>query len=112
MRNRQSVRCTMTGEIILRRSTIANYRVAVRDVSRHGCRVSVADVPKLDEQVMIRFEGLEPLPATVCWVRAFDIGVEFARPIHPAVFDHLMPQFNGHCPTATFDHGASGPLTS
>ncbi|MCW3796851.1 PilZ domain-containing protein [Sphingomonas sp. BN140010] len=101
MRKRQSIRCSLKGEIILRRSAVAHYLVEVRDVSRHGCRVAVADVPKLDEQVMIRFEGLEPLPATVCWVRAFDVGVEFARPIHPAVFDHLTRQFGARCPDAS-----------
>ena len=60
--------------------------------------VAEADVPGLDEQVLIRFEGLEPLPATVCWVRGFDVGLEFGRAIHPAVFDHLMGRLGAKCP--------------
>lgn len=98
MRHRQSVRCTLDGEIVLRRSAAAHYRVQVRDVSRHGCRVAVADVPALDEQVLIRFDGLEPLPATVCWVSGFDVGLEFGRAIHPAVFEHLMARLGAECP--------------
>jgi len=46
--------------------------------------------PKLDETVWVKIDGLESLEALVCWVNGFEAGVEFVRPIHPAVFDFLI----------------------
>ena len=44
----------------------------------------------LDEIVWVKFEGLEALEAMVCWVDGFAAGLEFQRPVHPAVFDVLL----------------------
>lgn len=46
--------------------------------------------PNLDEIVWVKFEGLEALEAMVCWVRGFEVGLEFEKPIHSAVFDLLL----------------------
>ena len=40
----------------------------------------------------------EPLPATVCWVSGFDVGLEFGRAIPPAVFENLMARLGAECP--------------
>lgn len=48
--------------------------------------------PKLDELVWVKIDGLQSLEAMVCWIRGFEIGLEFERPIHPAVFEMLVKQ--------------------
>ena len=38
----------------------------------------------------MKFDGLQPLEAEVCWIEGFNAGVNFVQPIHPAVFDRLV----------------------
>lgn len=87
---RQSARISIQGEVQLRRSGQNNYVVNVFDISREGCRIEFVERPRLDETVWVKFQGLEALEATVCWVEGFSAGAEFVRPIHPAVFDLLV----------------------
>ena len=46
--------------------------------------------PRLDDRVWVKFDGLEALEGRVCWVDGFTGGVEFEKPIHPAVFETLI----------------------
>lgn len=87
---RQASRVSLAGEVSLRRAGQMQYQVSVFDVSEHGCKVEFVEKPRLDEHVWLKFDGLEALEATVCWVDGFAVGLEFARPIHPAVFDLLI----------------------
>ncbi|NUT00189.1 MAG: hypothetical protein HOP96_04365 [Sphingomonas sp.] len=80
----------LQAEVQLRRSGHHHYRVNVHDVSPEGCRLEFVERPRLDETVWIKFEGLEAIASSVCWVRGFDAGVEFLRPIYSAVFDALV----------------------
>jgi hypothetical protein len=45
---------------------------------------------RLGEGVWIKFEGIEPQHATVFWVEPPAAGLQFDRPMHPAVFDSLI----------------------
>jgi hypothetical protein len=90
MSERRSDRVSLTGVVSLRRSGQLNYRVRVFDASLHGCRVEFVERPKLDEQLWVKFDGLQPVEAEVCWVDGFAAGLNFVRPIHPAVFDALI----------------------
>ena len=87
---RRSPRVAVDAEVVLRRPGQSNYRVRVHDLSCHGCKIEFVERPRMDERAWIRFEGLEPLDALVCWVDGFVAGVEFDRPIHPAVFEMLL----------------------
>lgn len=87
---RKSDRVVVNAEVILRRVGQNNYRVRVYDTSRHGCKIEFVERPRLDQRAWVKFEGLEALEALVCWVDGFVAGVEFERPIHPAVFDLLV----------------------
>jgi len=87
---RRSARVRIDGEVQLRRSGQHNYLVQVFDLSREGCKIEFVERPRLDETVWVKFEGLEPVEATVCWIEGLSIGVEFLRPIHPAVFELLV----------------------
>jgi hypothetical protein len=92
---RRSERVSLDALVCLRRSGQLNYRVRVFDASLHGCRVEFVDRPKLDEQLWVRFDGLQPIEAEVCWMQGFTAGVNFIQPIHPAVFESLMARLTG-----------------
>lgn len=87
---RKSARVALDAEVTLRRPGRMNYRVKIKDASPHGCRIEFVERPALAERAWVKFEGLEPLEVTVCWVKDFAAGVQFTRPMHPAVFDGLM----------------------
>lgn len=87
---RKSLRVTLDAEVSFRRSGKLTYKVRVFDASRHGCKVEFIERPTLSERAWIKFDGLEPLEAMVCWVNGFATGVRFEKPIHPAVFDGLV----------------------
>lgn len=91
---RRSARVRIQGEVQLRRSGQHNYVVHIFDLSREGCRIEFVERPRLDEIVWIKFDDLEALEATVCWVEGFCVGVEFVRPIYPAVFELLVERVN------------------
>jgi hypothetical protein len=87
---RKSVRIGLSAEIKLRRAGHQRYCVKILDVSQHGCKAEFVERPRLDELVWVKFEGLDALKAFVCWVRGFEVGLEFENPIHPAVFEMLV----------------------
>ena len=87
---RRSERVALNANVSLRRSGQLNYRVRVYDASLHGCRVEFVERPAIEEQLWVRFDGLQPLGAEVCWIDGFIAGVNFVQPIHPAVFDRLV----------------------
>lgn len=91
---RKGVRVGLSAEVTLRRTGRSSYRVKILDVSLHGCKAEFVERPKLDELVWIKFDHLQSLGAMVCWTRGFDVGLEFDRPIHPAIFEMLVTQLS------------------
>ena len=87
---RKSDRFSVDAEVIVRRLRDHKFRVRVYDISRHGCRVDFLTRPLVDDRAWVKLDGIESLEATVCWVNGFTAGMEFDKPIHPAVFDRLM----------------------
>jgi hypothetical protein len=92
---RKSARVGLTGEVTLRRAGKTNYRVRAFDVSREGCRLEFIERPDLGESLWVKFEGMELLQARVCRTESFTAGVEFLKPLHPAVFDLLVSRLAG-----------------
>ena len=89
-RERKSARVPLKAEVQLRRSGQIHYLVNVHDVSPEGCKLEFVERPRLDETVWVKFEGLDAIEANVCWLKNSDAGLEFVRPIYPAVFDILV----------------------
>jgi hypothetical protein len=87
---RKSTRVPVKAMVKLRRRGHHNFTVKVYDLSREGCKLEFLERPELDETVWVKFEGLELLKATVCWLENQTVGVEFERPIHSAVFSHIV----------------------
>jgi len=94
---RRSIRVPLTADVSLRRSGQLHYQVKVLDLSPHGCRIEFIERPALEEQMWVRFDGLQALEAEVCWVDGFVGGLNFFRPIHPAVFDQLLSRLGPAC---------------
>jgi len=92
-RPRRAQRLPMSAEIELRRSFNGKYQVTVRDFSPQGCCINLIDRVALDETLWIKLPGLESIEAYVCWTQDFVAGVEFLKPLHPAVFDMLIKRF-------------------
>ena len=86
---RRTERVGLNAEVALRRSGQLNYRVRVFDASPHGCRLEFVERPQLEERVWVKFDQLDAIEGIVCWVDGFRAGVEFAKPMHQAVFDSL-----------------------
>ena len=90
--DRKAGRIVANAEVTLRRSAQLNYRVRAYDASPYGCKLEFVERPELDERVWVKFDGLDAMEGLVVWVAGFAAGVEFVRPIHPAVFDALVPR--------------------
>jgi len=87
---RKSRRVHINAMVKLRRRGHHNFTVQAFDFSPEGCKLEFVERPQLDETVWIKFEGIELLEASVCWVEERFVGVEFIRPIHNAVFQMLV----------------------
>ena len=87
---RKAPRVDLDAEVLVRRTSGNNYRVRVFDLSPHGCKVEFIERPTLDERIWIKFDGLDGLEGIVRWTEGFLVGVDFTRPLHAAVFDHVV----------------------
>ena len=67
-RKRKSARVSLTAEVQLRRSGQSNYLVNVHDISPEGCKLEFVERPRLDETVWVKFDRLDAIEATVCWL--------------------------------------------
>jgi hypothetical protein len=89
---RQAARTAVNAEVLLRRPGQNHYRVRAYDASPFGCKLEFVERPELDERVWVKFDGLGAIEGQVCWVEGFVVGVQYARSMHPAVFDALVPR--------------------
>ena len=87
---RKVSRFTLTSEIVVRRAGRRNQAVTISDLSRFGCCLTFVDPPRAEEWIWVSLPGLSPIEARVRWVDALRAGIEFARPVHEAVFDLLL----------------------
>lgn len=83
---RRSERIATSADVSLRRFGQSSRSVRVTDLSPEGCKIRLPHAPRLEEHLLIKFDGLEVLESEVCWVEGFDAGLRFERPFHPAVF--------------------------
>ncbi len=64
--------------------------VVIRDISPEGCRVmSFALNLRPGARVIVRPAGMEGLCGTVRWAGRHEAGIEFERPLYPAVAEHM-----------------------
>jgi hypothetical protein len=84
---RRAERVPLRADIEFRRTGEHRWRVNILDFSPAGCRVELPVRVKPDDTIWISLPGIETIQGTVCWVKEWEAGVEFAGALHPAVFD-------------------------
>jgi PilZ domain len=89
LRNSDRV-CLASAEAKLREQAGTSWAVKLLDISPRGFRAAWHFRLTVGERVWLRIAGMEALPAIVRWSRDFEVGCEFERPFHPAVFDHIV----------------------
>ena len=83
-------RTPISAEVNLRTLGRNSYLVQVFDLSTDGCRVEFVERPRVDDQLSVKFDGLDTLEADVRWVEGQMAGLVFRNRLHPAVFDLLL----------------------
>lgn len=91
---RKEERLRVNGNVIFRRACKQQYLVRVFDLSRAGCKVEFVERPNLGERVWVKLDGLDSIECGVRWVEGFIGGIEFERPIYPAVYELLVAKLS------------------
>jgi hypothetical protein len=91
---REHDRVDVQAHLSLRRFGRHHYEVRMFNLASTGCKVEFVERPKTGEIVWVKFDGLEAVEAVVRWVDGFYGGLEFKRPIYPAVFQILVAKIN------------------
>lgn len=87
---RRAERVSLRADIDFRRIGERRWRVNILDFSPQGCRVELPVRVTSEDKIWISLPGVEALQGRICWVKDWVAGVEFDRPIHPAVFDMVQ----------------------
>jgi hypothetical protein len=87
---RDCERIDLDSELMVRRIGGFNFQVRLENVSTAGCRIEMVEATEAGEAMIARFPALEPLGADICWTKGTTAGLNFSRPIHPAVFEALL----------------------
>lgn len=83
---RRGVRLSAT----VRRDSSMRFPVDIVDLSVSGFRFHSAANLHVGTRVWLTMPGMQGLEATISWERKGDFGCQFDRPLHPAVFDHIV----------------------
>jgi hypothetical protein len=91
---RRSARFSTGSQIHARRIPGVNFEVPLDNVSSGGCKLEMLEDCEEGEDVIARFPDLEPLGGRIRWTMGPTIGLQFTRPIHPAVFGSLLQRLS------------------
>lgn len=86
---RRDPRLSLDADVEFRRKREAHYTVRMHDLTPHGCKIAPPELVNAGELVWVQLPSLESLSSHVKWTSGWQSGVEFDRPMHPAVFDML-----------------------
>lgn len=88
-RRRLRERPELVATVLLRRFGRCKYQARLFDLTCMGCKVEFIERPRVGEVAWVTLDGLSSIEVSVRWVEGHYGGLEFARPIHPAVYDML-----------------------
>ena len=91
---RKAPRVPLPTEVTLRRYGYNAWKVKVLDASITGCRVEALERLVEGETVWLKMPGIDSIQARVAWAKDWNAGLEFATPLHPAVFDMLRARLS------------------
>lgn len=84
---RRAERVELRADVDFRRTGDHRYRVNILDFSPEGCRIESPVTVSVGDTIWMSLPGLESIQGEVAWVRDWSVGVEFARPLYPSVFE-------------------------
>jgi hypothetical protein len=79
----------LAADVEFRRRKEPHYVVPLHDLTAQGCRIAPPERVDCGELVWVQLPSLESLSSRVKWSGSWQSGVEFDRPMHPAVFDMI-----------------------
>jgi hypothetical protein len=97
---RQSDRFAGGAPVHARRIPGTNFEVPLDNISTGGCRIETLEECEEGDDIIARLPHLEPIGARVRWTIGYAAGLQFVRPIHPAVFSTLLEQLREDQPSA------------
>lgn len=90
MPERFSDRYNVLINVKLRRSGENWFNARVANLSPTGFRVQSFARLEMDSSLWIILPGFDSRAARVIWTREHEAGCQFERPLHPAIFDHIL----------------------
>jgi hypothetical protein len=87
---RQTLRRSVKMRAHLRDRGQTRFEIDVVDLSKAGFRAETSFTLWPGTVVWLTLPGLAPLEAVVAWRDKFKYGCAFSKPLHPAVFDHIV----------------------
>ena len=88
--SRRSLRKAVTMRAHLRDRGQTRFEIDVTDLSLMGFRAETSFTLWPGTIVWLTLPGLAGLEAVVAWRDKTQYGCAFAKPLHPAVFDHII----------------------
>lgn len=76
--------------IKVRRPGESWFKSSIADLSITGFRLQSFMKLQAASDIWIMLPGFEGRRATVLWTRGHEAGCAFERPLHPAIFDHII----------------------
>lgn len=87
---RRAFRVPTTISAVAKTTRGSAHNVEIDDLTPDGCAVTAAGHPlQAGVTYGVKLQGLETLASTARWTAGEKAGLEFDRPLHPAVADHL-----------------------
>ncbi|MCF8706809.1 PilZ domain-containing protein [Rhizorhapis sp. SPR117] len=74
----------------LRRSGENWFNARLANLSPTGFRVQSFAKLEMDSLIWVMLPGFDARRAKVIWTRDHESGCQFERPLHPAIFDHIL----------------------
>ena len=91
---RKSERLPLNASAVVKRyQSGRRIRAQLCDLSDVGCKMISQEAVGMGTQLLIKMPGLEFWTATVAWRQGEVAGLQFQKPLHPAVVEHLAKHF-------------------
>ena len=91
---RRAERVPLRADIDFRRAGEHRWRVNILDFSPEGCRIEAPVRVTVDDTIWISLPGIETIQGTACWVKEWEVGIEFASPLYPSVFQMVRERMS------------------
>ena len=87
---RMAERCHVVIPVRVRRPGESWFKSRIADLSATGFRLQSFMKLQPGSDLWVMLPGFEGRRACVQWTRGHEAGCTFERPLHPAIFDHIV----------------------